>query len=149
MLLTAAARSPCVNFNILLFDVRNYGILIISIKGDEVVELFRPVGEKEFILIEQSNFKKFPPRLPEQPIFYPVLNIQYATEIATKWNRKDVHSNFIGYVLKFNIKDVYISKFQVQTVGKSYHQEYWIPSEELDEFNNNIIGVISLVEKYT
>lgn len=103
--------------------------------------LFRPVGEAEYLLIKQSDFKKFPPRLPEQPIFYPVLNIEYAREIAIKWNKG-------GYVLKFAINDAYIDKFKIQTVRASYHKEYWIPAEKLDEFNDNITSKIEAVEKY-
>ena len=109
------------------------------------MELFRPVGEKEYLLIEQGGFKKFPPRLPEQPIFYPVLNEKYAIEIASKWNAKDSFSGYKGYVLKFHISDEYASRFDAQTVGSSYHQEFWIPAEELEEFNRNIIGMIEVV----
>ncbi len=36
--------------------------------------LYRPVGQKEKELIEESGYKKYSPRLPEQLIFYPVLN---------------------------------------------------------------------------
>ena len=109
------------------------------------MELFRPVGEKEFLLIEQSGFKKFPPRLPEQPIFYPVINEKYAIEIASKWNTKDTFSGYRGYVLRFDILDEYIAKFDIQTVGSRYHQEFWIPAEELEEFNKHIIGKIEVM----
>lgn len=34
--------------------------------------LFRPVGPRELALIASSGYQAFPPRLPEQPIFYPV-----------------------------------------------------------------------------
>jgi hypothetical protein len=40
--------------------------------------LYRPVGLKELELIVQADFRAFPPRLPEQPIFYLVLNIEAA-----------------------------------------------------------------------
>jgi hypothetical protein len=113
------------------------------------MELFRPVGEKEYSLIEASGFNKFPPRLPEQPIFYPVLNEKYAVEIASKWNTKDAFSGYVGYVLKFIISDEYIPSFAVQTAGASYHQEYWIPAEQLDEFNENIIGKIEVLHKFS
>jgi hypothetical protein len=113
------------------------------------MELFRPVGAKEFALIEQSGFKRFPPRLPEQPIFYPVLNEKYATEIASRWNTTDSFSEYVGYVLRFNIDDTFIAKYDVQTAGASYHKEYWIPAEELDAFNDNITGNISVVKKFT
>ena len=48
--------------------------------------LYRPVGTAELELITESGFTRFPPRLPEQPIFYPVLNERYAREIAERWN---------------------------------------------------------------
>jgi len=46
--------------------------------------LYRPVGQAEYELIEQSGFKQFSSRLPEQPIFYPVLNEKYASEVSVK-----------------------------------------------------------------
>ena len=111
--------------------------------------LYRPVGEKEKELIEQSGFQKFPPRLDWQPIFYPVLNQRYAEEIAGKWNTKDPDAGYRGYVTQFEIDDDYISSFSVQTVGASYHQELWIPAEELDNFNNHIIGKIEIIKVLT
>ncbi len=110
--------------------------------------LYRPVGQKELELIEQSDFSKFPPRLIWQPIFYPVLNQRYAEEIASKWNTKDIGSGYVGYVTKFEIDDEYISTFDVQTVGASYHQEFWIPAEELENFNAHIIGKIEIIKTF-
>ena len=108
--------------------------------------LYRPVGEKEKELIAESGFAKFPPRLDWQPIFYPVLNQRYAEEIAGKWNTKDADSGFQGYVTRFEVDDDYIARFEVQTVGASYHQELWIPAEELECFNEHIIGKIEIVK---
>lgn len=110
--------------------------------------LYRPVGEKELILIEKSGYSEFPLRLPEQPIFYPVLNRKYAEEIAEKWNIRDKNSGYKGYVTEFEVDDDYISRYEVHTVGKSYHQELWIPAEELSEFNNNIIGKIKVIIEF-
>lgn len=110
--------------------------------------LFRPVGKAELELIEKTNYTAFPPRLPQQPIFYPVLNQKYAEEIAERWNTKDINSQNKGYVLRFEIEDTYISQFEVQTVGSSYHQELWIPAEELKNFNNYIIGKIEVVKVF-
>ena len=107
--------------------------------------LYRPVGQAEYDLIAESDFTAYPPRLPEQPIFYPVLNERYAREIAEKWNCKDPNSQYTGYVTTFEIDDEYISQFSVQTVGASYHQEFWIPAEELKEFNKHIIGKIQII----
>ena len=117
-------------------------------KGYNPMKLFRPVGEKELQLIQDSGNKEFPPRLPEQPIFYPVLNLKYAQEIAEKWNTADTHSNYKGYVTTFEIDDTYIQNFTAQTVGAFYHQEYWIPAEELQNFNRHIIGEITVVCSY-
>ena len=111
----------------------------------ETVTLYRPVGEKELVLIKQSGYKQFPPRLPEQPIFYPVLNQEYAIEIARDWNAVD---NNIGYVTKFEVRAEFLTNYSVQVVGASRHQEYWIPAEDLEEFNSNIIGLIDVVREF-
>lgn len=107
--------------------------------------LYRPVGKKELALIVESNYSEFPSRLPEQPIFYPVLNRKYAEEIAEKWNTRDKNSGYKGYVTEFEVDDDYISRYEVQTVGASYHQELWIPAEELAEFNSHIKGKIKVI----
>ncbi len=110
--------------------------------------LYRPVGTAELKLIEKSGYKSFPPRLPEQPIFYPVLNEKYAREIAERWNTADTPDHK-GYVTMFEVDDEYCSQFEVQTVGSSYHQELWIPADELENFNNHIIGLIKVTETFS
>jgi len=115
----------------------------------ETTLLFRPVGQKEFELIEESGFKAFPPRLEIQPIFYPVLNREYATQIARDWNTKDAASGYVGYVTQFHVSSDYLKSFEVQTVGAAnVHQEYWIPAERLDEFNANIVGKIEVIDRF-
>lgn len=109
------------------------------------MHLFRPVGQAELDLIIAADYRAYPPRLPGQPIFYPVLNEKYAREIAQKWNRKSADSGYAGYVTTFEIDDVYISNFEIQTVGASYHQEFWIPAEDLEVFNRHIIGKIKVI----
>jgi len=106
------------------------------------------VGEKEKQLIASAGYSAFPPRLPEQPIFYPVLNEKYASEIAKRWNTKDARSGYKGYVTRFEVEDDYMAGYEVQTVGDVYHQEYWIPAEELEEFNRHIVGRIEIVKEY-
>src|SRR5712664_1662062 len=90
----------------------------------ETVTLYRPVGPKELKLIKDSGWREFPPRLPEQPIFYPVTNHAYATQIAQDWN---VKASGAGFVTRFAMDASYLSRFPVQTVGGSVHTEYWIP----------------------
>ena len=112
---------------------------------DELTTLYRPVGPKELDLIRQSGWTKFPPRLTEQPIFYPVMNEEYAIQIARDWN---VPASGSGYVTKFNVRSVYLKKFHIQNVGAEIHNELWIPAEELEEFNNNIIGLIEVIRTF-
>lgn len=109
------------------------------------VTLYRPVGPKELALIAASGWKAFPPRLPEQPIFYPVLNEEYATQIARDWNVKESGA---GYVTRFAVDRTFLSRYPARTVGAALHQELWVPAEELGEFNRHIIGVIEVIAKF-
>lgn len=107
--------------------------------------LFRPVNQAELDLIIQSNWTKFPPRLPGQPIFYPVLNEAYAEQITREWN---VPTYGIGHVLKFEVHDHFLEKYKVEKVGLDHHLEFWIPSEDLEKMNKNIIGKIELINTF-
>lgn len=108
--------------------------------------LYRPVGQTEMDLIIDSGYHAFPPRLAGQPIFYPVLNERYACEIAQRWNAKEKVSGYRGYVTRFEIADEFIKRYEVQTVGASYHQEFWIPAEELVDFNQHILEKIEVIK---
>lgn len=111
--------------------------------------LFRPVGTKELELIAQLEFRAFPPRLEIQPIFYPVLNFDYAAQIARDWNTKDPVSGFAGFVTRFQIDAEYVAKFAIQTVGtRGRHDELWIPAGELSKFNSHIMGKIEVVAAF-
>ena len=108
------------------------------------MKLYRPVGLTEMELIAKANYNAFPPRLVGQPIFYPVLNYEYAAQIAKDWNTQDAFSGYIGFVTSFLVDDDYIIQFEVHNVGGVIHDELWIPADELDEFNSNIIEDISI-----
>jgi hypothetical protein len=112
-----------------------------------VTILYRPVGEKELELIRASGFITFPPRLPEQPFFYPVLNESYAVKIARDWNTK-YNAERRGYVTRFGVSTDFLERYEVKTVGGSEHQEYWIPAEELEQFNDNIVGQIEVIVEF-
>ncbi len=104
------------------------------------------MGAAELELVRATG--RFPPRLPFQPIFYPVLNFEYAAFIAREWNTKDPASGFCGFVTEFEVAKEFLNRYDVQTVGAAHHQEYWIPSEELDEFNANIVGEIRVIAEW-
>lgn len=108
--------------------------------------LYRPVGLEELLLVFASGMKAFPPRLPEQPIFYPVMNEGYAAQIAREWNTKS--NSFAGYVTRFSVDDTYAASFPVRTVGAREHQELWVPSEKLKEFNERIEGQVEVINAF-
>ena len=85
--------------------------------GTVTTTLWRPTGPEELALVEASGWRAWPPRLPEQPIFYPVLNEDYAVRIARDWN---VPASGVGFV----------------------------PAEELEEFNQHIVGPIEVVHEF-
>lgn len=109
-------------------------------------KLYRPVGPQELELIRASGFRRFPARLPEQPIFYPVVQEEYARKIARGWNVKDSKA---GYVTRFAVQTDYLSRYEEQLAGGRDHTEYWIPAEKLDEFNKHIVGRIELLEEFS
>ena len=110
------------------------------------IVLYRPVGRKEFELIRDSGWKKFPPRLSHQPIFYPVCNVDYAKQIARDWNTKDKENGSVGIVLYWYMDAAYLKQFERRVVGAANHEELWIPAERLEEFNDNISGQSIYIE---
>jgi hypothetical protein len=114
----------------------------------KTVTLYRPVGQAELDLIAALGFRRFPPRLEGQPIFYPVLTEEYACQIAERWNVMDELSGFRGYVLRFEVDAEFLSRYPVRQAGGAAHLEYWIPAAELDQFNENITGLIELIHSY-
>jgi hypothetical protein len=109
------------------------------------IVLFRPVGPRELELIAESGWTAFPPRLPEQPIFYPVVNEDYARQIARDWNVKESGQ---GFVVRFRLPKGFLDPFDVQQVGGRQHLEYWIPAERLADLNAAILGPIELIAEY-
>lgn len=111
----------------------------------ETTTLFRPVGPEELKLIEDSGWRRFPPRLSEQPIFYPVLTEEYATTIARDWN---VPASGVGFVTQFEVRNDYLAQHQVEEAGSRDHREYWIPAEEIEDFNDAIVGAIEVISEW-
>lgn len=108
---------------------------------DDLITLYRPCGEKELDLVAASGFKRWPPRLPGQPIFYPVTNEAYAIEV-NKWNVTDFGK---GYVTRFKVRREFMEKYRVEQVGGSRHTEWWVPAEDLEALNDNIVGEIEVI----
>ena len=111
----------------------------------ETVILYRPIGPKELELVKESGFRRWPPRLPDQPIFYPVTNEEYAIKIASDWNVKESGA---GYVTRFRVNKVFIDRYDIQQVGGDGITEWWIPAEDLEELNDNIVGEIEVIREF-
>lgn len=114
----------------------------------QLTTLYRPVGQQELDLIAASGFRAFPPRLPSQPIFYPVLNLEYAVQIARDWNTRDEENGSVGYVLRFSVPSDYAGRYPAHQVGGRIHSELWVPAEELAEFNAQIVGTIEVLHEF-
>ena len=111
----------------------------------DTVTMYRPTGPKELELVRASGSKRWPPRLPEQPIFYPVTNEQYAYEIASRWNVKE---DGVGYVTRFAVRKSFMDQYEIHQVGAAHHTEWWIPAERLEELNDNIVGLIEVIAEH-
>lgn len=115
-----------------------------SREGCDVVVLYRPTGPAELALLDASGFRRWPPRLAEQPIFYPVTNEAYAREIAERWNTRD---DGAGYVTRFHVRAEVAARYRVETVGARHHTELWVPADELEALNDAIVGPIEVVAR--
>ncbi|NTX54425.1 hypothetical protein [Myxococcus sp. CA039A] len=114
----------------------------------ETLTLYRPVGLKEAELVLASDCRGFPPRLPDQPFFYPVMNADYARQIARDWNAPDAGSGHVGFVTAFDVESPWLTRYPVRTVGAARHQELWVPAEELEDFNAHLVGPIRFIESW-
>ncbi|UXI67649.1 ADP-ribosylation/crystallin J1 [Tahibacter amnicola] len=112
---------------------------------EDTVVLYRPTGPHELELVRQSGFRCWPPRLPDQPIFYPVTNEEYAVQIARDWN---VPASGSGYVTRFHVRASFMARYPLRCVGGSSHTEWWVPAEDLDALNDNIVGTIDVIRSF-
>lgn len=110
--------------------------------------LYRPTGLRELQLVAASHWRAWRQRLPDQPIFYPVLTLSYAVQIAKDWNTIDEFSGFVGFVTRFQLDDAFAARYPVQRAAGRAHEELWVPAEELDLFNCNLVGFIEVVAAF-
>ncbi len=111
----------------------------------DTVVLYRPTGDEELALVARSGYRRWPPRLAEQPIFYPVTNEQYAIEIARDWN---VPAGGVGHVTRFMVEKAFMDRYDIQRVGGSHHTEWWIPAEDLEALNDCIFGQVEVIRSF-
>jgi hypothetical protein len=106
----------------------------------KTITMYRPTGPKELALVRESGFRRWPPRLPD-----PVTNEEYAVQIARDWN---VKASGQGFVTRFQVRADYMAKYKVEKVGGAVHTEWWVPAEELEKFNDNIVGLIEVIRQF-
>jgi hypothetical protein len=46
------------------------------------------------------------------------------------------------------VRTAFLDRYEVQQAGGRTIPEYWIPAEDLDEFNANIVGTIEVIAEY-
>ncbi len=112
---------------------------------EKAATLFRPAGPDEMKLVAESGYTRCLPRLPGQPIFYPVTNEQYATEITERWSGAEYGA---GYVTRFEVKASFMARYSIKKVGKDHHTEWWVPAEDLNELDDNIKGTIEVIHHF-
>jgi hypothetical protein len=117
----------------------------VQIRQEPTTTLYRPVGPDELNRIEEADWRAFPPRLPAQPISYPVLTRDYARQIARDWNARD---ECPGFVVRFEVRTQHLLSYSVEIAAGRAYQEYWIAADELPAFNDNIVGRIEVVDEY-
>ena len=103
------------------------------------------MDQPNYDLIAEAGYRAFPPRLPEQPIFYPVVDEAYAVKIARDWN---VKADGAGFVTRFEVSRTFLDRYPVQQAGGKQHREYWIPAEDLPAFNEAIQGQIEVTAEF-
>jgi hypothetical protein len=113
--------------------------------NEPTITLYRPTGPVELELVKATGFTRWPPRLPEQPFFYAVTNEAYARQIAAGWNVQDSGA---GYVTCFRVRKSFMDHYPIQQVGRRIHTEWWIPAEDLEELNDNIVGLIEVLSEF-
>ena len=112
---------------------------------EALTTLFRPTGPEELVLVRASGFRRWPPRLAGQPIFYPVTNRDYAIQIARDWNVKESGQ---GYVTRFQVRTSFMERYPIQKVGGTLHTEWWIPADDLEAMNDNLVGFIEVIDQF-
>ncbi|MFE0510741.1 hypothetical protein [Streptomyces sp. NPDC058964] len=107
--------------------------------------LWRPTGPRELDPVHELDRRAWPPRPPEQPVFRPVLNEDYAIRIARDWN---VKRDGAGFGTRFDVDSEFAGRCPVQLAGGETIVEPWVPAEELDEFNAHTVGTIRVVHEF-
>ena len=54
----------------------------------------------------------------------------------------------VGYVTRFRVRKDFLDAYPVEQAGGRTILEYWIPAEDLEAFNDHIVGLIEVVSEY-
>ena len=78
------------------------------------------------------------------PASAPIVHL-WITVGARDWNVRDSGA---GYVTRFEVRKNFLDHYQVQDAGGQAHREYWIPADQVDAFNQAIVGQIEIVRSF-
>ncbi len=113
----------------------------IQVRQVSTTTVFHPVRADELPLIEQSDWRRFSPRLPDQPVFTLALTWDHARRIADAGSRR-------RSVIRCSVRTTFLNRYQVETTGGIANQEYRIPADDLDAFNAALDGPIEVVDSF-
>lgn len=108
--------------------------------------LYKPVSQKELDLIKKSGWQAFPSEITEQPFFYPLMKEAYSAQILKECSAP---AYSVAYIMRFEIDVDFVSRYRIRNIGPNRHQELWVPTKELAEFNRHIVGPIEVVGTIT
>ena len=109
------------------------------------MRLFRSTGVAELRLVRDLDWRAWPPRLPEQSIFCPVMTFAYAERIARDWSAVD---DAWGFVTPSDVAGDMAARHPIQEAGGRAHSELWVLAKDLAAFDRAIVGRIDVVAAY-
>ena len=112
------------------------------------MELYRPISADEYAAIKEKEFKGFPHRSAEQPLFTALLSQEGSIQIARRLRVDKQTESDMVYVVGFIAEDAYIRQFPVQHADDPERRALWIPAEEIDILNQHLIGKIRVLDSF-
>jgi hypothetical protein len=77
------------------------------------------------------------------------LNEEYARFIASECITSKASSAYTGYVLRLRVRSDFVAQFEIRKKASEIALEYEIPAGRVVQFNENIVGKIELIARYT
>jgi hypothetical protein len=60
---------------------------------------------------------------------------------------KNFHDRILG-CRQFEVLEAFMTRYKIEQVGGAHHTEWWIPAEDIDALNENIVGLIEVIREF-